>query len=165
MTDYVLGIDVGIRNLGLCAFDLCTGRVAHWARVPLLPATHRIQPGRLPAYVHQFLVSHATLFEHAAKIVIEHQMRGIMKTLEQMLQLKFYERVLIVQPRALKTHYGCATRNYEQNKRAAVRWASELVAAEAELFEPEAVESFVRRPSRTTWPTRSCSSASSGRPT
>ena len=47
-----------------------------------------------------------------------------------------------MQPRALKVHYGCATGNYEQNKRAAVRWASELVAAEPELFEPAAVESF-----------------------
>ena len=142
MSDYVLGIDVGIRNLGLCAYDRRTGRVTHWARVPLLPASHPIRPGRLPAYVHQFLADHATLFEHAANIVIEHQLRGLMKTLEQMLHLKFYERVLIVQPRALKAHYGCATRNYDQNKRAAVCWASALVAAEPELFEPAAVESF-----------------------
>jgi len=139
---FVLGIDVGIRNLSLCAFDLRTGRVAHWARVPLLPATHEIHTGRLPAYVQQFLADHATLFEQAEKIVIEHQLRGVMKTLEQMLHLKFFERVLIVQPRALKTHYGCATRNYEQNKRAAVGWASALIAAEPELFEPAAVASF-----------------------
>ena len=107
-----------------------------------LPETHRIHTGQLPAYVQRFLVAHASLFEQAEKIVIEHQLRGLMKTLEQMLHLKFYERVLIVQPRAVKKHYGCATRNYEANKRAAVRWASELVAAEAELFEPEAVASF-----------------------
>ena len=143
MTDYVLGIDVGIRNLGLCAFDLRTGRVAHWARVPLLPANHPIRAGRLPTYVQQFLTSHAALFEHASKIVIEHQLRGLMKSLEQMLHLKFFERVLIVQPRALKAHYGCATGNYEQNKRAAERWARGLVAAEPELFEPVALESFV----------------------
>ena len=142
MPNFVLGIDVGIRNLGLCAFDLRTGRVAHWERVPLLPDTHRIHTGQLPAYVQRFLVAHASLFEQAEKIVIEHQLRGLMKTLEQMLHLKFFERVLIVQPRAVKEHYGCATRNYDANKRAAVRWASELVAAEAELFEPEAVASF-----------------------
>ena len=148
MTNFVLAIDVGIRNLGLCAFDLRTGRVAHWERVPLLPDTHRIHTGQLPAYVQQFLVAHATLFEQAEKIVIEHQLRGLMKTVEQMLHLRFYERVLIVQPRALKTHYGCATRNYDQNKRAAVCWASALVADEPELFEPAAVEAFESEPKK-----------------
>ena len=142
MTDYVLGIDVGIRNMGLCAFDLHTGRVAHWARVPLLPANHPIRAGRLPTYVQQFLASHAELFEHASKIVIEHQLRGLMKSIEQMLHLKYFERVLVVQPRALKAHYGCATGDYEQNKRAAERGARDRMAAEPELFEPAALESF-----------------------
>ena len=101
MPNFILGIDVGIRNLGLCALDLRTGRVAHWERVPLLPDTHRIHTGQLPAYVQRFLVAHASLFEQAEKIVIEHQLRGLMKTLEQMLHLKFYERVLLELLRAV----------------------------------------------------------------
>jgi len=130
---YIVSVDVGIKNLALCAYDFCTNQVIHWENVSLVP-NGRYVPAQNVQYVRDFVLKHEALFGSAAVVLVERQMRCNMRIIEALLQSMFFERCVVINPRCVKVHYGLSTRNYKQNKAKAVEWVTHFITANPSAF-------------------------------
>jgi hypothetical protein len=113
----VLAVDVGIRNLAICAMDTAHG-IVHWANEPL--STGPYQPQYNVQYVHEFLARNAALFALADEIVVEKQMRVNMRIIEAVIHSRYFDKCKVVHPRTIKAAFGLGRGNYALNKRASV---------------------------------------------
>ena len=53
----------------------------------------------------------------------------------------FFDRCHIISPRSVKLHYGLSTRNYRQNKVAAVEWVKRFLQANTDvILDPDPFE-------------------------
>ena len=138
---YVIAIDVGIKNLGLCVFDFHSARVVEWDNVSLVPGGRYI-PANNVQYVRDFIDRFSRYFDNAFQIVIERQMRCNMRIVEAVIQALYYERCVVISARSVKMHYDLSTRNYRNNKQKAVLWAKAFVRANEAAFEPGATVHF-----------------------
>ena len=130
---FVIAIDVGIKNLGLCVFDFTTSKVCHWDNVTLVP-NGRYLPANNVQYVRDFIAKHCHYFANAFMILIERQMRCNMRIIEAVVQALFFERCLIISARSVKMHYNLSTKNYKANKQRAVEWAKEFIKSSPTAF-------------------------------
>ena len=128
----VVAIDVGVRNLGICVYNLMTNQVTHWANTNL--CTGRYVPANNVRYVRDFVARHQHIFEEAAVVLIERQMRTNMRIIEAVLHSLFYARCTVLSPRVIKQHYGLCTRNYRANKQKAVEWANNFLENNPGVF-------------------------------
>lgn len=140
---YVISIDVGIKNLALCAYDFVTNQVVYWDNVSLV-RNGRYIPAQNVQYVIDFVHLHDTLFRKAHIIVVERQMRCNMRIIEAVFQTLFFDRCVIVNPRCVKLHYGIGTRNYKQNKAKAIEWVQHFITANPQAFQLNTSERFVK---------------------
>ena len=120
----VIAIDVGIKNLAICAYDFISSKVVHWDNVSLVP-NGRYVPAQNVQYVREFVQRHSHLFQAATVVIVERQMRCNMRIIEAVFQSMFYERCCVVHARSVKMHYGLSTRNYRANKAKAVEWVKQ----------------------------------------
>ena len=139
----VIAIDVGVKNLALCAYDFLSSQIVHWDNVSIVPSG-RYVPAQNVHYVRAFVERHRALFDNAAAVVIERQMRCNMRIIEAVLQSMFFERAYVVHARCVKMHYGLSTRNYRLNKAKAVEWADDFVRNNGPLFAPPVADAFTR---------------------
>ena len=130
---YIIAIDVGIKNLGLCIFDFTISRVVHWENVTLVPSG-RYLPSNNVQYVRDFINKHSLYFENAFMVLIERQIRCNMRIIESVIQALYYERCLIISARSVKIHYNLSTKNYKANKQKAVEWAKDFVHSSPSAF-------------------------------
>ena len=138
----VVAIDVGIKNMGVCAFDFCSGQVVLWENVSLVPSGRYI-PAQNVQYVREFVLKYQSYFELASVVLVERQMRCNMRIIEALLHSTFWGKCHVVQPRCVKVHYGLSTNNYKQNKAKAVEWAKSFLHHNALVFAPGTAERFV----------------------
>lgn len=138
---YVIAIDVGIKNLGLCVFDFLTVQVCVWECESLV-SNGRYIPQNNVTYVKSFIKRHSTYFDKAAVVVIERQMRCNMRIVEAILQTLFYDKCIIISARSIKMHYGLSMKNYRANKHKAVEWATQFVDVNSAVIQPQALSSF-----------------------
>ena len=138
----VLAIDVGIKNFAMCAYDLETNKVVFWDNRSLVP-NGRYLPSYNVQYVTDFVMRYQSLFDSAAIVLIERQMRCNMRIIEAVLQTMFFNRCHIIHARSVKAHYGIGTRNYRQNKQKAVEWATEFIHNNKEVFAPGLADGFL----------------------
>jgi hypothetical protein len=124
----VLAVDVGIRNLAICAMDTAHG-IVHWANEPLSIGAY--QPQHNVQYVHEFLARNAALFALADEIVVEKQMRVNMRIIEAVIHSRFFDKCKVVHPRTIKAAFGIGRGNYALNKKASV----DFVQARLQSFE------------------------------
>ena len=130
---YVIAIDVGIKNLGMCVFDYLTSRVVLWENETLVP-NGRYMPSNNVAYVRAFVQKHNSYFDNCAVILVERQMRCNMKIIEAILQTMFFPNCIVLSARSVKAHYDLCTKNYKNNKAVAVEWARAFVDANPGVF-------------------------------
>jgi hypothetical protein len=130
---YIIAIDVGIKNLGLCVFDFTTSQVVYWKNVTLVHSG-RYLPASNVQYVREFIAKHRAYFENAFIVLVERQMRCNMRIIEAVIQTMFFERCLIISARSVKMHYNLSTKNYKANKQRAVEWAKEFISSSPQAF-------------------------------
>jgi len=138
---YIVAIDVGIKNLGICVFDFCTSKVVHWDCVNLVP-NGRYIPMNNVDYVRTFVKRYEHFFEEASKVIIERQIRCNMRIVEAILQTMFFERCLVISARSVKAHYDLSTKNYRANKQKAVQWVTGFINANEQAFDTTAAGAF-----------------------
>lgn len=138
---YVIAIDVGIKNLGLCVFDMLTAKVIKWDNVSLVPGG-RYTPALNVQYVLHFISEHKDVFENASAVIVERQMRCNMRIIEAVFQTLYYDRCKVINPRCVKAHYKISMRNYRANKVAAVEWTKEFVRNNPNAFTNGSLQSF-----------------------
>lgn len=130
---YIIAIDVGIKNLGLCIFDFRTAKVVEWENASLV-SSGRYVPSNNVKYVRDFIHRYERYFDDAFQVVIERQMRCNMRIVESVIHALYYERCVIVSARSVKLHYDLSTKNYRMNKQKAVDWAKEFVTRNSQAF-------------------------------
>lgn len=131
---YLVAIDVGIKNLGLCIFNFLNNKIILWDCVSLVPDGRYI-PSNNVQYVRQFIKKYSDYFEESTQIIIERQMRCNMRIVEAIIQCLYHDRTTIISARSVKMHYDLSTRNYRQNKLKAVAWATQFVQHNYKIFE------------------------------
>lgn len=130
---FIIAIDVGIKNLGLCVFDFATSQIVHWDCVSLVPNGKYI-PMLNVQYVRDFVQKYDHYFAFAHKVLIERQIRCNMRIVEAILQTMFYDDCLVISARSVKVHYDLSTKNYRANKQKAVAWANSFLQANPHAF-------------------------------
>ena len=130
---YVIAIDVGVKNLGVCIFDFRSAKIVEWANIDL------VDQGRyVPMhYVRNFINKFKGYFEDMFVLVIEKQMRMNMRIIESVLEALYYDSCVRIGPRAIKLHYDISTKSYNSNKRKAVEWAMQFMDRNAVAFSSE----------------------------
>ena len=128
---YVIAIDVGIKNLGLCVFDFVTAKFIFWDNVSLV-YNGRYIPANNVQYVRDFVERYACFFNEAGRVLIERQMRCNMRIIEAVLHSMFYNVCTVINARAVKAHYNLGMKNYRMNKQRAVQWAENFVSTNKE---------------------------------
>tara|TARA_B100000780_G_scaffold91707_1_gene63501 strand:+ start:1517 stop:2071 length:555 start_codon:yes stop_codon:yes gene_type:complete len=136
---YIIAIDVGIKNLGLCIFDFRTAKVVEWDNVSLVPSG-RYVPSNNVKYIREFVRKYERYFEDVFQVVIERQMRCNMRIVESVLHALYYDQCIIVSARSVKLHYDLSTKNYRMNKQKAVNWAQEFVLRNPQAFLDDLVQ-------------------------
>ena len=84
---YVIGIDVGIKNLGICVFDFSTAKFVLWDNVALVP-NGKYQPCNNVQYVREFTQRYESFFNEPCYVLVERQMRCNMRTTEREVALR-----------------------------------------------------------------------------
>jgi hypothetical protein len=132
----VLSIDIGFHNLGLV--------LASWSRKnePLeveiakkisLEDYKYIAPSNEIAHlVPLFVDAHKILFQSADVILIERQPPGGFTNIQTLLHYMFIDKVILVNPVSMHTHFGMGHLNYEQRKERVESIASRYVTIEEE---------------------------------
>lgn len=138
---YLIAVDVGIKNLGLCVFDFTQAKFVFWENVSLVP-NGRYLPADNVQYVRNLVHTHKDYFDEAAVIVVEKQMRCNMRIIEAVLQSMFFDITVIVNARSVKAHYNLGTKNYRLNKQRAVQWADQFVEHNPGAFIENVTTSF-----------------------
>ena len=131
----IVAIDVGIKNLAICAYSFVTNKVVHWDNVSLVP-NGRYVPAMNVQYVRDFVSKHHDLFTNAAVVLVERQMRCNMRIVEAVLQTMFFEKCIVINARCVKAHYNLGTKNYRMNKQKAVQWAHDFATRNPHAFAP-----------------------------
>jgi hypothetical protein len=139
---YAIGIDVGIKNMGFCVYDFTCNKFIIWENISLVP-NGRYIPANNVAYVLQLVERYKSVFEDAAYVIVERQMRCNMRIIESVLQTLFFDRCTIVAPRCVKAHYGISMRNYKMNKEKAVEWVQNFVHSNPQTFKSGVAGTFV----------------------
>ena len=126
---YVIALDVGIRNMGMCVYDFTCSKIVYWDNVPLM--TGRYVPMNNVQYVRDFVRRMHHYFDEAACVVIERQMRCNMRIIESLLHSTFFDICTVINARSVKMHYGISRNDYRLNKAATVQWATKKVGSMA----------------------------------
>lgn len=145
--NYVVAIDVGVKNLGLCVYDLVRNKITHWEVVSLVP-NGTYHPYRNVDYIRDFIHKFTVFFDNAYRILIERQMRCNMRIIESVLHSLFYDKVTIINARSVKLHYDLGMRNYRANKQKAVAWAEEFVQSNRSAFDDGALKNWKQKGKR-----------------
>jgi hypothetical protein len=138
---YVVSIDVGVKNLGICVFDFSSSKFVCWKNCSLVNSG-RYMPSENVKYIRAFIKEHAQYLDNSVAVLIERQMRCNMRIIESVLHALYYDNCIIIQPRAVKMHYDLGTKNYRHNKEKAVNWVKEFVRANRSAFTATTVQAF-----------------------
>jgi hypothetical protein len=141
---FVIAIDVGIKNLGLCVFDFATAKFVFWDNVSLVP-NGRYIPANNVQYVRDFIKRYQSFFDEASCVLIERQMRCNMRIVEAVVQTLFFDICTVINARSVKAHYGLGTKNYRMNKQRAVQWVDQFVSCNTNAFMHGVTGNFERQ--------------------
>lgn len=138
---YVVAIDVGIKNFGICVFDFHTSTVVLWENTTITPFG-RYQPANNVRYVRELVARYDDYFREAHAVLVERQMRTNMRIIEAVLHSMYYDKCYIISPKAIKMHYSLSTANYAKNKQRAIEWSDRFVANNQDAFATGATDTY-----------------------
>lgn len=131
----LIGIDVGLVNLGLCVFDtetneICVRKVSLLEPKNRIKKNHRYKMSNIPLLVKYFMEDHIDVLNKADVVVIENQMRKSMLLIQYSISSFLIASNILVKfidPRSVRRFYNISTSNYRQNKLESVRFAPTLL--------------------------------------
>ena len=128
---YLIAVDVGIVNVGLCIYDVRCKKIVLWDCVKL---AHYVKPSTLVQSVFEFVGRYQHYFDDAKQVLVEKQMRCNMRIIESVLHGLFFNRCKVIMPRCVKMHYKLSGKDYRENKAKAVLWTRAYVPLQTALF-------------------------------
>ena len=128
----VLSIDIGYHNMGLVLAECPLkgdGVVVEFAkRINLEDYKYNAETNEIADLVPLFVEDHQYIFDAAQKILIERQPPGGFTNIQTLLHYMFKDRVILVSPVSLHTHFGMRHLNYDERKERTESIASKYIA-------------------------------------
>ena len=137
---YICGIDVGIKNLSICVYDLRSQQVVYWHSGAIVDGAYHAT--QTVTYLWRWIERHSCYLDNAVQVIVERQMRCNMRIIESLLHYHCFNRCIVVSPKAVKQHYSLSMRNYRLNKQRAIQWACDWMSLHPEAFTPMCTETF-----------------------
>lgn len=128
----VLAIDIGYHNMGLVLAECGNGpkiKVEFIKKVSLEDYKY-IHSNDIVDLVPLFVDAHEYIFKSADKILIERQPPGGFTNIEVLLNYMFKDKVLLVSPVSMHSHFGMNKLNYEERKERTVEIANKYLDEE-----------------------------------
>ena len=127
----ILSIDIGYHNMALVLAE-CVGtkiNVEYIKKVSLEDYKH-IYSNDIVDLVPLFVDDHHYIFKAADKILIERQPPGGLTNIETLLHYMFKDRVILISPNSMHTHFGMRHLTYDQRKERTTKIASRHLETE-----------------------------------
>lgn len=122
---YIIGIDVGLVNMGFALYNTDTGQFEIAKRVQL--ASKKKEMKTRDELIHRawtkLFNDHKAAFDKADAVVIERQMKTLYIVIENMIASMLFmlkKEYIIVSPIKVKKMFSISCGNYKQNKNSAV---------------------------------------------
>src|SRR5210317_1573450 len=116
----VLSIDIGYHNMGIvlaeCPLKGDGVTVDFVKRVSLEDYKYNAPTNEIADLVPLFVEDHQHIFDAAERILIERQPPGGFTNIQTLLHYMFRDRVVLVSPVSMHTHFGMRHLDYEQRK-------------------------------------------------
>jgi hypothetical protein len=113
----VLAIDVGYHNLALVMADCANAQVEITAMKKVSLGDYKyIYTNDIVDLVPLMVNEHQSWFDSAEHILIERQPPGGFQNIEVLLHYMFRDKVTLVNPVSMHSHFGIGHLNYEQRK-------------------------------------------------
>ena len=128
----ILAIDIGYHNMGLVLAEAGKGpkiEVEFIKKVSLEDYKY-IYSNDIVDLVPLFVDAHKHIFEAADTILIERQPPGGFTNIEVLLHYMFKDKVILVSPVSMHTHFGMRHLNYEERKERTVSIADKYIDGE-----------------------------------
>ena len=125
----ILAIDIGYHNMGLVLAEAGKGpkiEVEFIKKVSLEDYKH-IYSNDIVDLIPLFVDAHKYIFESAYTILIERQPPGGFTNIEVLLHYMFKDKVILVSPVSMHTHFGMRHLNYDQRKERTVEIANKYL--------------------------------------
>ena len=128
----VLAIDIGYHNMGLVLAEACKGPKVdvEFIKKVSLGDYKYIYSNDIVDLVPLFVDAHKHIFEAADTILIERQPPGSLTNIEVLLHYMFKDKVVLVSPVSMHTHFGMRHLNYEERKERTVSIADKYIDGE-----------------------------------
>jgi len=128
----ILAIDIGYHNMGLVLAECGKGpkvEVEFIKKVSLEDYKY-IYSNDIVDLVPLFVDAHKHIFEAADTILIERQPPGGFTNIEVLLHYMFKDKVVLISPVSMHTHFGMRQLNYEERKERTVSIADKYIDGE-----------------------------------
>ena len=124
----VLAIDIGYHNMGLVLAECGKGPKVdvEFMKKASLEDYKYIHSNDIVDLVPLFVAAHEHIFESADKILIERQPPGGFTNIEVLLNYMFKDKVILVSPVSMHTHFGMRHLNYDERKERTVSLAEKF---------------------------------------
>jgi len=125
----VLAIDIGYHNMGLVLAESEAGpkiEVEYVKKVSLADYKY-IHSNDFVDLIPLFVEDHRSIFDAAEKILIERQPPGGFQNIEILLHYMFKEKVSLISPVSMHTHFGMRHLNYDERKERTVSIAEKYI--------------------------------------
>ena len=128
----VLAIDIGYHNMGLVLAECGKGPKVdvEFIKKVSLGDYKYIYSNDIVDLVPLFVDAHKHIFEAADTILIERQPPGGFTNIEVLLHYMFKDKVVLVSPVSMHTHFGMRHLNYEERKERTVSIADKYIDGE-----------------------------------
>ena len=128
----VLAIDIGYHNMGLVLAESDAGpkiEVEYVKKVSLEDYKY-LKSNDMVDLVPLFVEDHQEIFNTADKILIERQPPGGFTNIEILLHYMFKDKVSLISPVSMHTHFGMRHLDYDQRKERTVSIAEKYISDE-----------------------------------
>ena len=128
----ILAIDIGYHNMGLVLAECGKGPkvdVEFMKKVSLEDYKY-IHSNDIVDLIPLFVEDHRFIFDAAVTILIERQPPGGFTNIEVLLNYMFKDKVILVSPVSMHTHFGMIHLNYEERKERTVSIADKYIEGE-----------------------------------
>lgn len=116
----MIAIDVGVKNLGLCIYDVVNKRICVWERISLFSGSY--VPQNNVEYCRNLVAKYQGYFDNAERVLIEKQIRSNMRIIEAIFHTMFYDTTWVIHAKVVKQHFNLCCNNYKLNKMAAINY-------------------------------------------
>lgn len=128
----ILAIDVGYHNMGLVVADSDAGPkiVVEYVKKVNLEDYKYLRTNDIVDLVPLFVEDHKDIFDGVDKILIERQPPGGFTNIEVLLHYMFRDKVSLISPVSMHTHFGMRHLDYDQRKERTVSIAEKYIVGE-----------------------------------